>query len=68
MPRKKQKVCQAAYQHVPGEVLGRSDSLWITTVSFFILLTLEKENNLTGASSWGLWSFGEKEAFGNGSF
>ena len=45
MPRKKQKVCETACQHVPGEVPGRSDSLWITTVYLPILLTLEKENN-----------------------
>lgn len=45
------KRCVSAYQRVPGEVPGRSDSLWITTVYLFILLTLEKENNLIGGSS-----------------
>lgn len=36
------KVCQTAYQNVPGDVSGRSDSLWITTLDLFILLTLKK--------------------------
>lgn len=50
-PRRKEKVCQTAYQRLPGEETGRSDSPWITTVYLFILLTLEKEHNLIGASS-----------------
>lgn len=43
--REKQKVCQTAYQHVPAEVPGKSDSLWITAVYLFMLLTLEKGTN-----------------------
>lgn len=36
MLRKKQKVCQTAYRHVPGEVPGRSDSL---TVNYYCFLS-----------------------------
>lgn len=56
----------SASQPVPGEAPGRSGSLWITPVCLFTLLTLEKENNLTGASSWGVWSLRGREAFGKG--
>lgn len=42
MPSMKPRVCQTAYQNVPGDVSGRSDSVWITTVYLFILLTLKK--------------------------
>lgn len=38
-PRTEPKVCQTAYQNVQGDVSGRSDSLWITTVHLFILPT-----------------------------
>lgn len=40
MPKMEPKVCQTAYQNVPGDVSGRSGSLRISTVHLFILLTL----------------------------
>lgn len=53
---------------MPAEVPGKSDILGITAVYLIVLLTLEKETNLIGDSSWDIWSFREKEAFQKGSY